>query len=372
MMHMLNPSREAKKVTTWETVIPWFIVFCLPFIGGCGLPNLDYVTGAVTGEINLLFSMIPIEQGLDDPTLTEEQRNKLDLVIRVRDYAEQTIGLNVGGSYRNFVNLGETPLAWNLTASRKDAIEAYRWTLPFVGSIAYLGYFSKDEAIAERNRLKADGYDTMIYELDAYSTVGLLPDPVTSALLKRDEINLADTVIHELLHNTIWTSTSDVFSESMATFVGRTGAIEFFKAERGPDAEIITEARNSYEDVDKFNAFLFQLRTDLEAVYQNPNLSSEQKIAQREPIFEAARTQVKDDLMPQLHEPDRYSTYSTFPFNNAFMLVSGRYNTSLDVFQQVYENTGCNWAATLDLFRQAATSADPFGFLDQQAKAGTP
>ncbi|MBP7936291.1 MAG: aminopeptidase [Phycisphaerae bacterium] len=345
-----------------RTTLCSLTILGLATISGCGCAEINYMVGAAGGELHLLSSMVPIEQGLTDTSLSEEELAKLDLVIRTRDYAEQTIGLNVGHSYHNFVNLHGGPLAWNLSASRKDAIVPYTWSLPFVGSISYLGYFNLDEAKAERDRLVDQGYDTMIYELDAYSTIGLLPDPLTSAMLGRDSVNLVDTVIHELLHNTIWCASDAVFSESLATFVGRTGALEFLTAEYGPDAAIVHDARIGYEDTDRFNTFLLALTGRLEELY-NSSVGSEAKIAARATIFEDGRQRVATELLPTLNEPDRYQSYAEFPFNNAFLMVNGRYNTDLVLFERVHDRTGRDWSASLAVFRSAANSGDPFGFM---------
>lgn len=341
-----------------------FSLMAVASLAGCGF-EWNYVFGAIGGEINLLASAVPIEDGLDDPNLTEEEREKLRVVIDVRDYAADVIGLNVGSSYRTFANLGGQSLAWNLSASPKDAITPYYWGLPFVGPIPFLGFFSIDDAYKERDRLVAQGYDTLIYEVDAYSTVGLLPDPMTSALFKRPLPSLIDTIFHELAHNTIYTGTNEVFDESLAEFVGRTAAMEYITTRYGPESELAVEARRSNEDSAIFNAFLADLRLQLDAIYAR-DISREDKIAARGPVFEAARQQMADEVLPRLHDPSRYEAYTTLNFNNAFLLVNVRYNTEPELFEAVYEKTGRNWGAVLDIFRQAEASADPFAFLREQ------
>jgi predicted aminopeptidase len=173
---------------------------------------------------------------------------------------------------------------------------------------------------------------------------------------------LADTVVHELLHNTIWNTGNTVFNESLATFVGRTGAMEFLAYEFGGDSELLTEAANLYENVDHIDAFLKQLASDVEALYAQ-DIPREEKIAQREAIFEAGRQRFKAEVQPLLHDPEAYSGYGTLNYNNAFLLVNVRYNSDLDVFADVHESTGRSWPASLDIFRQAAASSDPFAFL---------
>jgi len=341
-------------------------------VAGCGAQdcwNWEYALGAAAGQMEYLGRAVPIEQALNDPEVTQEQKDRLEFVIRARDYAENVIGLNVGQSFRKFVNLKGQPLAWNLSASRKDALEPYIWNIPFAGSIPYLGFFREHEALAERDRLVSAGYDTFMYELDAYSTLGLLPDPVASSLLTRSLPSLADTVVHELLHNTIWKAGDTVYNESLATFVGRTGGVEFLAFEFGSDSPVLIDARHGYEDGDRIDEFLKQIADEVRALYAQ-DISSAEKIAEREVVFEAARRRFREEIQPALNRPDRYASYGTLNYNNAFLLVNVRYNSDLQVFADVYESTGRNWSASLAVFRQAAGARDSFGYLRSYLESG--
>lgn len=347
------------------------ITLALAGLSGCTAADAwswNYALGAVGGELNYLSRAVPIEQGLEDPDLTQDQKDRLEFVIKARDYAEQMIGLNVGDSFRNFVNLEGQSLAWNLSVSRKDAIQAYTWNLPVVGPLPYLGFFNYDEAIAERDRLVSEGYDTLLYELDAFSTLGIMPDPVASTLLDRSLPSLADTVVHELLHNTIYNPSQTVFNESLATFVGRRGALDFLANEFGADSAIVIEAENGYADGDRINEFLKQMESDVQAVYAQ-DISGDEKISLREQVFEAARQRFRDEIQPTLRQPNRYGAYGQLNYNNAFLLVNVRYNNGLHIFEQVHESTGRNWAQSLDIFRQAASSSNPYGYLQSYLDA---
>ncbi len=328
--------------------------------GGCG-GNFAYSLEAIRGEFALLDSAVPIEEALNDPTLNDEQRDKLAFIIRARDYAEGTIGLKVKDSYHKFANLHGKSLAWNLSGSKKDRLQPHVWTLPIVGKLPYLGYFEFDQAIAERDRLVGLGYDTVIYDVDAFSTLGVLPDPVTSALLRRDKVSLADTVMHELLHNTVYTQDS-TFNESLATFVGRTAGQEFLQVELGPDAAILGQARRRYEDSDRLNAFLQQFVADLKVFYDS-DLSSDEKIAGRAAIFQAASDRFAAEVLPQMTDPTRFQSFNPMPVSNAVLLLNVRYNDGLDVFQKIYDLAGRDWRQALAFFAQAADESDPMTHL---------
>jgi predicted aminopeptidase len=329
---------------------------------GCGCAMTGYVGHVIAGEFELLTSAVPIEDALADPTLTDEQREKLALLVEARDYAEQVVGLHVGNSYRRFANLHGRALAWNLTGSHKDRIEPHMWNLPIVGPLPYLGFFDFDRAAAERDRLVKAGFDTLIYEVDAFSTLGLLPDPVASPLLERPIYSFVDTVFHELLHNTIWSGTDVVYDESMANFVGRTAGLEFLAVRFGPDSPHIEKALQSYEDVARLNDFLATLRDELEALYDS-DLSREEKLEAREPIFEAARQRVVDELLPLMHDPDRFAHYGETTLNNAFLLLNLRYYSEMELFDTIYNHVDRDWASALELYDVAARTADPFATL---------
>lgn len=336
-----------------------------PGFAGCG--TTSYALRAVLDEIRFLSSAVPIEKALDDPTLTEDQRDKLRLIVKARDYAEQVIGLRVGGSYRQFVNLHGGSLTWNLSASRKDRFEPYVWNIPIAGAYPYLGYFKLDDAKAERDRLVALGYDTYIYEVDAFSTLGLLPDPVASPLLRRTIGSLADTVMHELTHNTIWRPGDSTFNESLANFVGRAAGLEFLTLEYGSDAEVIRQTRESNEDIERFNTFLLGLVDELRALYDS-DLPAGEKIERRKPMFEAARERFADQVLPLMHNRNGFRSFTEKTINNAFLLVTVRYNSGQDVFDRVFAKVGGDWTTALAVFRQAAADADPFAFLEEFAE----
>ncbi len=332
-----------------------------PLLPGCG-PEWAYISSAACGEIDFLSRAVPIEDALRDPGLTDEEREKLAFIVRARDFGQEVVGLNSAANYRTFVNLGGRPLAWNLSASPKDAIEPYIWHLPLVGSFTYLGFFDFDSAVAERDRLVSLGYDTMIYEVDAFSTLGLLPDPVASTMLQRSLASLADTILHELTHATIWRPGDPAFSESLATFIGRTAGLDFLALEFGPESEIVLQAIRDRDDSDRFDGFLMELTAELQALYAGA-ASYDEKLRRREEIIAAAKARFEEQVRPLMHNPQTYEYVAGFPFNNAFLLVNLRYGTDLDAFAGAHELTGGSWPASLELFREAAAAPDPFGFL---------
>src|SRR5215813_14172097 len=86
-------------------LLPFVFYRLLPF-AFCLLPSLfllgcspSYVLRAGYEEAKLLWSRQPIEEILQRPDLEAATREKLQLVLRVRQFAEQELGFRVDGSY---------------------------------------------------------------------------------------------------------------------------------------------------------------------------------------------------------------------------------------------------------------------------------
>jgi predicted aminopeptidase len=347
----------------------WVLCFGLvigALMPGCSTP-LSYIPSVIVGELQYLSGTVPIEVALDDPDLTDEQRDKLAFLIRTRNYAHDVVGLKVDNNFQSFVLLNRDVLAWNLSASRKDALEAYIWQLPIVGPLPYLGFFDEGQALAERDRLVDAGYDTFMYQVDTFA-LWILPDPVASPLLRRSYGSLGDVVMHELLHNTVYKTGATEFNESLAVFVGRMGGLEFLALEFGPDSAEVQETLDAYEDEDRFNAFLLDLADEARALYASDK-SREAKLEARAEMFDAAKARFADEVVPLMHDQEGYSRYSEVGFNNAFLVVTTRYYSAQDLFKAVHEMTGSDWPASLAIFNAAAGAGDPFQYLRDRLRS---
>ncbi len=329
--------------------------------GACGV-DLGYLIPAAVGQIELLRHSVPVSQAIEAGGLTEEQVAKLELIEDARRYARDVIGLNVEENYTRFYDSGDEPVAFNVSACRKDAFEAQWWSFPIVGTVPYLGFFDRAAADAKFNELATAGLDVLMYEIDAYSGLGYFPNPILSPMLERSEVNLADTVFHELLHSTIWRPNDTTFNESLATFVGRTGAVRYFAERHSDRPELVREAIETFEDTDRYSDFALSLFNELDVFYSS-DLSSAAKIAGREAIYEAGRERFAAEVQPLMNRPERYDWIAQLPANNAWMLSIRRYNLDLDVFEQVFAVAGEDWAAVLRLFQAAAGDSNPYAYL---------
>jgi predicted aminopeptidase len=270
--------------------------------------------------------------------------------------------LNTSDNYTLFFDTGGEPAAYNVSASVRWAFVPKRWSFPIVGTLPYLGYFDRDDAILKVRELRQQGHDVFWYALDAYSTLDFLPNPVFSRMLRRSDLSLIETVIHELLHGTVWHSSDTTFNESLATWVGRTGAMDYLAARYPDEPDRVEAAAQWYEDTDRYNAFLLNLYTELDAFYAGPE-SRSAKINGREALFQAGRDRFAAEVLPLMNRPENFEWAANLPTNNAWLLANVRYNSDLDVFERVHQTVGRDWAASLAVFHAAAGSPDPFAYL---------
>ena len=135
-----------------------------------------------------------------------------------------------------------------VSAAERTRLEPYEWWFPIVGSVDYKGYFELADAQAEASRLSGEGYDIYVRPSVAFSTLGWFDDPVLSSWLRADPVRIAELLIHELLHRTWYVSGETAFNESLATFVGHVGAVEFFRAHDGAEAATTQRAVAAWQE----------------------------------------------------------------------------------------------------------------------------
>jgi predicted aminopeptidase len=209
-------------------------------------------------------------------------RDKLALVLRARKFAEEVLELRVGGSYATYAPVDADQIVHVVTAAQRFRLEPHTWWFPIVGSVPYKGYFSEAEAMDEADDLRKKDLDVYVRTSAAFSTLGWFDDPLLSTVLRRDRIDLVDTVLHELLHNTSYLGGQATFDESFANFVGHRAAIAFF--EREADTASTEEARARWSDALTFSDFLGGFLVELQRAYaegRKASLSTSANICSR-------------------------------------------------------------------------------------------
>jgi predicted aminopeptidase len=329
-------------------------------IAGC---SPSYVIRAGVEEARILSRRRPIPEVIADPATPAEVRRKLRLVLEARDFAERILELEAGDSYTTYSRVDSDTLLLVVTASRKDRFQAHTWWFPIVGHVPYKGFFDFAAARREADRLEQAGLDTQVRPSAAFSTLGWFNDPVLNTVLRSDDVGLVATVIHEIFHNGLFVPSQVAFNESMASFAGDRGAIAFFCTRDGPDSRLCQQAGDEWHDTLLFGEFLTQLVRDLEALYGREDLTPEDKISRRGPIFESARSSFDSSVQPRLRTA--YRGWSRATVNNATLIGTRLYYDRLDAFERVYDAFDSDLVAVLDAIRAAVASrpGDPWSAL---------
>ena len=323
-----------------------------------------YVIRAGIAEAKILRARRPIPEVILDPTTDDRTKTKLTFVMEARSYAIDVLELDVGRSYTSFSQLESDTLALVLSAAHRDQLTPRTWWFPIVGRVPYKGYFDEDNAIDEQEKLEEDGFDTFLRPTAAFSTLGWFADPLLSTLLRLDEVDLVETVLHELSHNHLFVKGQVRFNESFATFVGRAGAIEFFCNRQGGGADTVKclRAQARWRDHQRFEGFIEGLVEELQVVYRDATLPYDTKLAERERIFGENIATFAKEVQPSF-EASTYQSFLVIPLNNATLLARIRYHHRLRDFQALMEREGDLRRAVQYLKDGVDSVDDPFDLL---------
>ncbi len=343
----------------------------LLLLGATALPATGcYTTHVVAGQLDILLGREPIDDAIDDATKAPADRDKLRLVRDVRRFAIERLGLAETGSYTSIYDTGARPVAWNVSASDPAAFAPYTWDFPIVGTMPYIGFFDQALADEEGARLRARGLDALVLPVPAYSTLGWFDDPFFTSMLKYDEATIADIIVHELAHATVFIDADAEFNETLATFIGQAGAEAFFLARGGEDDPALTVAREDTRQRAIFNAALAELRDTLWRVYES-SASREEKLRRKAEEIAAWRRRFVAEVRPQLSDGSYdYVLDDQVEFNNAFLLAFERYHGRLDLFQELHAQHGGDLPATIRALKALAEEDDPRAALEERVAQG--
>jgi predicted aminopeptidase len=325
-------------------------------------PTACYLSRGAWEEAKILSRRQPISELVADPRTPKEVREKLKVVLAAREYAKDSLRLRTKDSFTTYSRLDHDTLVLVVSAAYRDTLKPYTWWFPIVGRVPYKGYFDFDAARRAAKDLAADGFDVYVRPADAFSTLGFFNDPLLNTTLKGDSLDLANTVIHELTHNTFYASGQAPFNESFAMFVGARGAAAFFRSRGQEAAAARLDAR--WEDDKLLARFWARVIESLDSAYAAHPESKVARIAARDTVYLAARAALVGEIAPQLKTiSPRYA--ERVPLDNAALLARRVYASDLDVFDRIYEKEGRNLRRTISRVIGLAKSSkdDPFAAL---------
>jgi len=243
-----------------------FLLATLISTSGCFATG--YVLQAAGGQLELIHSARPLSVVQDDSSVSPRIRGLLAKVPAIKRYG-QLNGLTPTGNYSRYADLHRPAAVWVVQGCKALAFEPRRWKFPIVGTVPYLGFFNEKAArdFATQLAKEEPDLDITVRTASAYSTLGWFKDPVLSTMIPEGPeafAELANVILHESVHATVYVKNQSAFDESLASFiadeltwllvVGRSGLTSqeaktwIAGEERG--AFFVKELHAVYEDLD--------------------------------------------------------------------------------------------------------------------------
>jgi predicted aminopeptidase len=128
-------------------------------------------------------------------------------------------------------------VVWSVVATPEFSVEPREWCFPFVGCVAYRGYFRERSAEKFAQELRDEGLDAIVGGVPAYSTLGKFNDPILNTMMSYGDDELASIMFHELSHQLIYIPDDSAFNEAFAVAVEREGLARWLRF-RGREADL--------------------------------------------------------------------------------------------------------------------------------------
>ncbi len=302
-------------------------------------------------QLRFLRRAIPIEQAIEQ-TNDPARRDLLQLVLDVRVFAAAN-GMEPDGSYAKVSNTEGLALVHVVTAALQHELKPYVWRYPIVGAIPYRGYFDVGSARELAEDLRGQGYDTMIVEAGAYSTLGWFSDPLPSSLLDRDRVTLVITVLHELAHQRLFVRSDIAFNETFANVAGLRAAIRFFE-ERG-ETDDADEVARRYRGWLERGVFFDRLAGELEAFFAGEP-PRETLLFERKALYEKAQQEYREKKLGYPTKGD----FSVEEMDNARFLAIYRYSKRSGEFDRFFRSFASVSEALDGLEARVKETDDPY------------
>ncbi|MGE4239868.1 aminopeptidase [Ramlibacter sp.] len=325
-------------------------------LSGCA--NLGYYWQSATGHLKLMSDARPVREWLEDAGADERVKAKLVLSQRIREFAVTELKLPDNPSYRRYVDLHRSAVVWNVVAAPAYSLTLKTWCFPVTGCVGYRGYFDEAEAQKEAAAQRALGYESSVYPVPAYSTLGWMNwaggDPLLSTFIHYPEGELARLLFHELAHQVVYTRDDTMFNESFAVAVERIGGARWL-------ARQSTEKTTAeYAEFDRrrrdFRAFMQATREKLKTLYDTPGMAPEAREAGKRKIMADFRDAYARMKAGWGGDPARYRGYdqAVARANNATFGAQAAYDELVPGFEALFRASGSDFARFYDAAKELA------------------
>ncbi|MCF0070833.1 aminopeptidase [Dyadobacter sp. CY261] len=301
---------------------------------------ISYAFLQAKGQIGILMQVEQVEDVLGDKAFPDSLKARIRLIQEIKKFGVDSLGLTPSDNYTTFYNQHGRPLIWLITASERYKVAPHQWHFPIVGTFPYKGYFDSTRAVLEEKSLIEKGLDTDIGEVSAWSTLGYLKDPILSGMLRRRDGSLANLILHELTHGTLFVKNNLELNENLASFVGDQGAIRFLTYKYGRESEQMRIYEHAKRYNDAYSQHMLRGAGRLDSLY-NTFGHQPKPNRQRDSLKTKLITDIISDTDTLLSGKRTFTNKNRWPDgklpNNAYFISYLTYKSRQDTFRQEFE-----------------------------------
>ena len=290
------------------------------------------------GQLSIIYNAKPMQDVLEDKAFPDSLKYKLQLINEIKQFAFDSLGIDPSNNYSTVYDQHHQPILFTVSACEPYSFKAKEWTFPFLGTVSYKGFFNKAKAKKEILSLKLKGYDVDVYSPSGWSTLGFFQDPILSNMLYRTEGQLANLIIHELSHGTIYIKNNVTFNENLANFIGDKGAEKFLIHKFGTLSRQYTDYEYSKADEEIFKTYILKGSVRLDSLYSTFSKNENDLIKKQKKNKLIAEIVRGVNYLP-IHNKKRYFRYSlqAIAEKNTFFMGFTRYDSQYQIFDKEYK-----------------------------------
>ncbi len=288
-----------------------------------------YGWSQLKGQVEIVWNAKPLETVLNDANFPDSLKAKIRFIDIIANYAQDSLGLKRSKNYKTLFDEKGKAILWTITACDKYNFKPYQWKFPILGNVSYKGFFNYRQGLVEDSILRLQGYDTDYGEVSAWSTLGWFKDPILSNMLGRTDGQLAELIIHEMTHATVYLKSNVDLNENLASMIGEEGALRFLASYFGKDSKQLNDYIARKSDYDLFTHYMLLCHDRLDSLY---NKVSTYPVSEKELLKQKMINEIVAGLDSiQFQKPKRYSKlFSEHKPNNAYFMNFIRYDSQKD------------------------------------------
>lgn len=298
----------------------WLVLF-ITALTASGCFTTRYLLQAAGGQYELLHAARSLHSVQEDPNVTPRVKRLLARVPAIKRFGEFN-GLTPTQNYTHYTDLHRSAAVYVVQGCAPLAFTPKRWSFPIAGTVPYLGFFDEANARAYADELQAEEQlDVTVRTASAYSTLGWFRDPVLSTMLREGPDafpDLANVVLHESVHATLYVADQSAFNESLASFVADRLTWDLMVGRFGLRSKEVTDWQAGEARAERFVTELRHAHDELSALYAS-NRSDEEKRSLKDARLDA--------LQRALGTKRRY--------NNADLAGVRTYDSGTEAFEQL-------------------------------------